>query len=48
MSTAKRIDGNAKADWLKPGAVINDVNINRVEKTIDAEKKSQLAAGFEG
>ena len=31
-----------KADWVKPGAVIIDVGINRVEKTIDGETRSRL------
>lgn len=31
-----------KADWIKPGAVVIDVGINRVEKTIDGETKSRL------
>lgn len=31
-----------KADWVKPGAVIIDVGINRVEKTIDGETKFRL------
>jgi methylenetetrahydrofolate dehydrogenase (NADP+)/methenyltetrahydrofolate cyclohydrolase len=31
-----------KADWIKPGAVVIDVGINRVEKTIDGESKSRL------
>jgi len=31
-----------KADWVKPGAVVVDVGINRVEKTIDGETKSRL------
>ncbi len=31
-----------KADWIKPGAVIIDVGINRVEKTIDGETKYRL------
>ncbi len=31
-----------KADWVKPGAVIIDVGINRVEKTVDGETKSCL------
>ncbi|MCH9694708.1 MAG: bifunctional methylenetetrahydrofolate dehydrogenase/methenyltetrahydrofolate cyclohydrolase FolD [Gammaproteobacteria bacterium] len=31
-----------KADWLKPGAVVIDVGINRVEKTIDGETKMGL------
>ncbi len=31
-----------KADWVKPGAVIIDVGINRVEKTIKGETKMGL------
>ena len=31
-----------KADWVKPGAVIIDVGINRVEKVIDGETKMGL------
>jgi len=31
-----------KADWVKPGAVIIDVGINRVETTVDGETKSRL------
>jgi methylenetetrahydrofolate dehydrogenase (NADP+)/methenyltetrahydrofolate cyclohydrolase len=31
-----------KADWIKPGAVIIDVGINRVEKVIDGEAKMGL------
>ncbi len=31
-----------KADWVKPGAVVIDVGINRVEKTVDGETKSRL------
>jgi methylenetetrahydrofolate dehydrogenase (NADP+)/methenyltetrahydrofolate cyclohydrolase len=31
-----------KADWIKPGAVIIDVGINRIEKEIDGEMKSKL------
>jgi methylenetetrahydrofolate dehydrogenase (NADP+)/methenyltetrahydrofolate cyclohydrolase len=31
-----------KADWVKPGAVVIDVGINRVEKEIDGEIKSKL------
>lgn len=31
-----------KADWVKPGAVIIDVGINRVEKMIDGETKMGL------
>ena len=29
-------------DWIKPGAVVIDVGINRVEMEIDGEKKSKL------
>ena len=31
-----------KADWVKPGAIVIDVGINRVEKTVDGEKKMGL------
>jgi methylenetetrahydrofolate dehydrogenase (NADP+)/methenyltetrahydrofolate cyclohydrolase len=31
-----------KADWVKPGAVVIDVGINRVETKIDGETKSRL------
>jgi methylenetetrahydrofolate dehydrogenase (NADP+)/methenyltetrahydrofolate cyclohydrolase len=31
-----------KADWIKPGAVIIDVGINRVEKNINGETKMGL------
>lgn len=31
-----------KADWVKPGAVVIDVGINRVEKVIDGEPKTAL------
>jgi methylenetetrahydrofolate dehydrogenase (NADP+)/methenyltetrahydrofolate cyclohydrolase len=31
-----------KADWVKPGAVVIDVGINRVEKIIDGETKMGL------
>jgi len=31
-----------KADWVKPGAVVIDVGINRVEKEVDGEMKSKL------
>ena len=31
-----------KADWVKPGAVIIDVGINRVETTVDGETRSKL------
>lgn len=30
------------ADWIKPGAVIIDVGINRVETSVDGETKSRL------
>jgi methylenetetrahydrofolate dehydrogenase (NADP+)/methenyltetrahydrofolate cyclohydrolase len=29
-------------DWIKPGAVVIDVGINRVEATIDGETKTKL------
>ena len=31
-----------KANWVKPGAVIIDVGINRVETTVDGETRSRL------
>jgi methylenetetrahydrofolate dehydrogenase (NADP+)/methenyltetrahydrofolate cyclohydrolase len=31
-----------KADWVKPGAVVIDVGINRVEKEVDGEMKTRL------
>jgi methylenetetrahydrofolate dehydrogenase (NADP+)/methenyltetrahydrofolate cyclohydrolase len=31
-----------KGDWIKPGAVVIDVGINRVEVTVDGETKSRL------
>lgn len=31
-----------KGDWVKPGAVVIDVGINRVEKEVDGEMKSKL------
>ena len=31
-----------KADWIKPGAVVIDVGINRVEKEVDGEMKTRL------
>jgi len=31
-----------KGDWLKPGAVVIDVGINRIEVTEDGEKKTKL------
>jgi methylenetetrahydrofolate dehydrogenase (NADP+)/methenyltetrahydrofolate cyclohydrolase len=31
-----------KADWVKPGAVIIDVGMNRIEREIDGEVKTKL------
>lgn len=31
-----------KADWVKPGAIVIDVGINRVQKTVDGETKMVL------
>jgi methylenetetrahydrofolate dehydrogenase (NADP+)/methenyltetrahydrofolate cyclohydrolase len=31
-----------RGDWIKPGAVVIDVGINRVPVTIDGEQKSKL------
>ena len=31
-----------KGDWVKPGAIVIDVGINRVEVEVDGEKKSRL------
>jgi methylenetetrahydrofolate dehydrogenase (NADP+)/methenyltetrahydrofolate cyclohydrolase len=31
-----------KGDWVKPGAVVIDVGINRVDTTVDGETKSRL------
>jgi methylenetetrahydrofolate dehydrogenase (NADP+)/methenyltetrahydrofolate cyclohydrolase len=31
-----------KGDWIKPGAVVIDVGINRVETEVDGERKSRL------
>jgi len=31
-----------KGDWVKPGAVVIDVGINRIETTVDGETKSRL------
>ena len=31
-----------KGEWIKPGAVVIDVGINRVETTVDGETKSKL------
>jgi methylenetetrahydrofolate dehydrogenase (NADP+)/methenyltetrahydrofolate cyclohydrolase len=39
-----------KGDWIKPGAVVIDVGINRIETEVDGEKKSRLTGDvdFEG
>ncbi len=29
-------------DWIKPGAVVIDVGINRIEVEVDGEKKKKL------
>jgi len=34
-------------DWIKPGAVVIDVGINRVETTVDGETKSKLTGDVE-
>jgi methylenetetrahydrofolate dehydrogenase (NADP+)/methenyltetrahydrofolate cyclohydrolase len=34
--------GMVRGDWIKPGAVVIDVGINRVEIDVDGEKKSKL------
>jgi len=31
-----------KGDWIKPGAIVIDVGINRIEVEVDGEKKSKL------
>jgi methylenetetrahydrofolate dehydrogenase (NADP+)/methenyltetrahydrofolate cyclohydrolase len=31
-----------RGDWIKPGAVVIDVGINRIEVTEDGEQKSRL------
>lgn len=31
-----------KGDWIKPGAIVIDVGINRIEVDVDGEKKSKL------
>jgi methylenetetrahydrofolate dehydrogenase (NADP+)/methenyltetrahydrofolate cyclohydrolase len=36
-----------KADWVKPGAVIIDVGINRVEKIIDGESRMGLTGDID-
>lgn len=30
------------ADWIKPGAIVIDVGINRIERTVDGEAKMVL------
>jgi methylenetetrahydrofolate dehydrogenase (NADP+)/methenyltetrahydrofolate cyclohydrolase len=34
--------GMVGGDWIKPGAVVIDVGINRIETEVDGEKKSRL------
>ena len=34
-------------DWIKPGAVVIDVGINRIEVTVDGETKSKLTGDVE-
>ena len=34
-------------DWVKPGAVVIDVGINRIETTVDGETKSRLTGDVE-
>ncbi len=34
-------------DWIKPGAVVIDVGINRIEVTVDGETKSKLAGDID-
>jgi len=34
--------GMVGGDWIKPGAVVIDVGINRIETVVDGEKKSRL------
>ncbi len=36
-----------KGDWVKPGAVVIDVGINRVETTVDGETKSRLTGDID-
>ena len=31
-----------KGDWIKPGAVVIDVGMNRIEVAVDDEKKNKL------
>ena len=34
-------------DWIKPGAVVIDVGINRIEVTVDGERKSKLTGDID-
>ena len=34
-------------DWIKPGAVVIDVGINRIEVTVDGEQKSKLTGDID-
>ena len=36
-----------KGDWIKPGAVVIDVGINRIEVTVDGETKSKLTGDID-
>ena len=36
-----------KGDWIKPGAVVIDVGVNRVKKEIDGEMKNKLVGDVE-
>jgi len=36
-----------KGDWIKPGAVVIDVGINRVDVTVDGDTKSKLTGDVE-
>jgi len=38
VGRANMVEGS----WIKPGAVVIDVGINRIEKTVDGETKSRL------
>ncbi len=35
------------ADWIKPGAIVIDVGINRVESTVDGETQSKLTGDID-
>lgn len=39
--------GMVEGSWIKPGAVIIDVGINRVESTVDGETRSRLTGDVE-